>query len=161
MLIYRYFGGLDGLMLAVVDRPGFFPDASALVQGDLPALLALPVPRRMRVVMERYTAALVASPVALELMAWEMIERNALTAVAETARESLGFALMADIFPDVDRETAALTGALLVSGLTYLLLRRRKIRTFNGLDLRTDAAWERLLDGVEAATAGLIAPNPP
>jgi len=42
--------------------------------------------------------------------------------------------------------------------VTYLALRRRKIRWYAGLDLKTDAAWDDLALAVERMTEGLDAP---
>ena len=146
MLIYRYFGSLEGLMMAVVQRPGFFPDFDGLCGGDPAALLALPAAERAGKVLERYVAALAASPVALELMAWEIVERNALTAVAEEARERLGLRIVGDLFPDVRSRKAVAVTALLSSAVNYLMLRRRKITTYDGLNLHADETWALLVE---------------
>jgi hypothetical protein len=34
---------------------------------------------------------------------------------------------------------------LLVAGVQYLLLRSRRIRIFGGVDIQSDAGWQRLL----------------
>lgn len=145
MLIYRYFGGLDGLMHTVVNRPGFFPSFEDLCAGDLAGLQKLSAPERGRLVLERFVEALAHSPVALELMAWEMVERNALTSIAEEARERLGLKIIAELFADEDQATIGSVTALLASALTYLLLRRRKIAIFDGLDLHAQASWDLFL----------------
>lgn len=157
MLIYRYYGGLDGLMHAVVDRPGFFPGLEDLCAGEREGLRALPAPERGRLVLQRFVEALARSPVALELMAWEIVERNALTAVAEEARERLGLQIITELFGDEDKATMAAVTALLASALTYLLLRRRKITTFDGLDLHSQASWDLFLDTAARMIEGVLA----
>lgn len=156
MLIYRYFGNLNGLMQSVIDRPGFFPSFEDLCGQDLAALLAMPPAQRTRLILQRFVASLANSPVALELMAWEMVERTDLTLVAESARESLGVRVINELFADQDPETVAAITTLLVSAVTYLLLRRRKIRIFDGLDLQAEATWTRLLDVAADMVAGVL-----
>jgi len=156
MLIYRYFGGMDGLMQAVVGGPGFFPSFEEVCGGDPAAARALPIGERAALVLGNLADVLMARPAALELMVWELVERNALTAIAETARETMGLRIVAELFDDVpDPETLGAVSAVLAAGVTYLVLRRRKIRWFNGVDLRADAGWAQIRAAIAAMTAGL------
>ena len=154
MLIYRYFGDLPGLVRSIANAPDFFPSFEDWCGSDPGALLALPVAERAAVMLERYAAVLLAKPVVLELMVWELVERNDLTAIMEEARETLGLRIMGEMFPEVtDVERLRGTAAVLTSGISYLALRRRKIRWFGGLDLRSDEGW-RQIAGAIAAMAG-------
>jgi len=156
MLIYRYFGGMDGLMQAVVGGPGFFPSFEEVCGGDPAAVRALPSGERAALVLGNMADVLMARPAALELMVWELVERNALTAIAETARETMGLRIVAELFDDVrEPETLGAVSAVLAAGVTYLALRRRKIRWFNGVDLRADAGWAQIRAAIAAMTAGL------
>jgi len=161
MLIYRYFGDLPGLVRSVAYGEDFFPTFDDL-RGDLTVaeLLALPVSRRAAHIIDRNARTLLARPVVLELMVWELVERNELTAIMEEARETLGLRLMAELFPDVaDKQMLQAFSALLSAGVSYLALRQRKIRWYAGLDLKSDAAWTALATAVEQMTGGLDAPS--
>lgn len=157
MLIYRYFGDLPGLVRSIAYAPDFFPTFDDLRGGMTVAeLLALPVNRRAAYIIDRNARLLLERPVVLELMVWELVERNELTAIMEEARESLGLKLMAELFPDVaDKGMLRAVSALLSAAVTYLALRRRKIRWYAGLDLKTDQAWQDMAQAVERMTAGL------
>ncbi|HEX4199252.1 MAG TPA: helix-turn-helix domain-containing protein [Caulobacteraceae bacterium] len=156
MLIYRYFGGMDGLMQAVADGPGVFPTFEEVCGGDPAAARALPVPERAALVLDNMAQLLMARPAVLELMVWELVERNALTAITETARETMGLRIGAELFADVaEPELVGAVGALLSAGVIYLALRRRKIRWFNGIDLRSDAGWAQIRTAIATMTAGL------
>ena len=160
MLIYRYFGDLPGLVRSVAYADDFFPTFDDL-RGDLTVaeLLALPVSRRAAHIIDRNARMLLARPVVLELMVWELVDRNELTAIMEEARETLGLRLMAELFPDVaDKEMLQAFSALLSAGVTYLALRQRKIRWYSGLDLKSDAAWTALAVAVEHMTRDLDLP---
>jgi AcrR family transcriptional regulator len=161
MLIYRYFGDLQGLIRSIAYADDFFPTFDAL-RGDLSVaqLLAMPVSERAAYIIDRNTRMLLARPVVLELMVWELVERNELTAIMEEARETLGLKLMAELFPDVaDKPMLQAISALLSAGVTYLALRRRKIRWYSGLDLTADPSWKTIATAVERMTRDLNA-NP-
>jgi AcrR family transcriptional regulator len=156
MLIYRYFGGLDGLMEAVANGPDFFPTFEEVCGDDPAAARALPISDRAALVLDNLAHVLMARPAVLELMVWELVERNALTAITETARETMGLRIVSELFSDVrDPERVGAVSAILAAGVTYLALRRRKIRWFNGIDLRSDAGWEQIRVAITTMTAGL------
>jgi AcrR family transcriptional regulator len=149
MLIYRYFGSFEGLIENIANGPGFFPGFDEVCDGDPVGMRAKPIQERATIVAENYARLLLARPVVLELMVWELVERNALTAIMETARETMGQRLGREIFDDAaDPGFVNAFFALLAAGVTYLALRRRKIRWFNGIDLRDDKGWDQLMAAV-------------
>jgi AcrR family transcriptional regulator len=156
MLIYRYFGDLKGLVEAVARAPDFFPSFEDIC-GDDPARLRLaPIPERVAAVFGNFAKVLMQRPSVVEMMVWELVERNELTAIMETAREEMGFRIAAELFPDaaeVDR-AGAIT-ALLAAGVTYLVLRRRKIRWYNGVDLKSDEGWFALNEAIRSMAHAL------
>ncbi|MGH8337870.1 MAG: TetR/AcrR family transcriptional regulator [Gammaproteobacteria bacterium] len=161
MLIYRYFNDLPGLVRSIAFAPDFFPSFETIVGDDIDALRALPLGRRAAVVLQRNTEALMANPVVLELMVWELVERNELTAIMEEAREELGLRLMAEVFADVeDRVRLAAISAVLAGGTGYLALRARKIHWVSGVDLKSDEGWKSIHAAVEAMASSAAAPLP-
>jgi AcrR family transcriptional regulator len=163
MLIYRYFGDLPGLVRSIAYAEDFFPTFDSLRdEMSMAQLLALPVSRRAAWVLDRNARQLLERPVVLELMVWELVERNELTAIMEEARETLGLQLLRELFPDVaDIRLLQAVSAVLSAGVTYLALRRRKIRLYGGLDLTTDAAWTDIARAIETMTRGFDAPEQP
>lgn len=157
MLIYRYFGGMPGLVEAVASGPDFFPTFEEVCDGDPVALRALPLSERAAVVVDNYARLLMARPMVLELMVWELVERNELTAIMETAREEMGLKLAREIFAGDGGRAVQVNAvsALLGAAVTYLALRRRKIRWFNGVDLRSDEGWDQLREAVRQMTSVL------
>lgn len=163
VLIYRYFGGLPGLLAAYGERGDFwwqvrdlfaepFPDGNNI--QELPAALSL--------LFKRHASFLRSHPVTLEVIAWEMSDRNKLTEALETVRESRSLAVMrriADQFhaaePEILERTAPVFG-LLGAATNYLAARARQLRTFNGIDLQTDQGWSVLNDAAETMIAGVF-----
>ncbi|MCL2450112.1 MAG: TetR/AcrR family transcriptional regulator [Polyangiaceae bacterium] len=152
-LIYRYFGGLPGLLEAYAEDGSFWPTAEEMAGGSLEALAAQPLVERWRTSATHYVRELRKRPATLAILAWELVERNEITARLEEVRERRGLeltrALAHDIPPGVDIPALA---ALFGSSIHYLLLRARLIRVFNGIDLRSNEGWERL----EAAAVSMI-----
>jgi len=160
MLIYRYFGDLEGLTEAVARGPDFFPTLEEVCGGDVAAILALPVPERAATVAINFARCLLERPVVLELMVWELVERNQLTAIMETSREETGLRIARDLFGDVADETGQRVNAIsaiLGAAVAYLALRQRKIRWFNGIDLKSEAGWSQIEATIRAMTAHLAA----
>ena len=160
MLIYRYFGDLEGLTQAVARGPDFFPSMEDVCAGDVAAILALPVPDRAATVAVNFAHCLLERPLVLELMVWELVERNQLTAIMETEREETGLRIARELFADVADETGDrinAISAILGAAVTYLALRQRKIRWFNGIDLKSDAGWSLIEATIRAMTAHLAA----
>lgn len=159
MLIYRYFGSFEGLIENVANGPDFFPGFDEVCDGNPADLRAKPFPERAAIVVGNYARLLIARPVVLELMVWELVERNALTAIMETAREKMGLRLGREIFDDAaDPAFVNALFALLGAGVTYLALRRRKIRWFNGVDLRSDDGWQQLQAAAQRMAGALEIP---
>jgi AcrR family transcriptional regulator len=157
MLIYRYFGDLPGLIRKIAFAPDFFPNLESLCDGDPDAVRALAPGPRAALILGRMTRARMDRPVLLELMVWELVERNELTAIMEEARETLGLRIMAELFPEaIDPPRAQAVAAILSAGLTYLAIRRRKIRWFNGVDLAADAGWRDLAAAVEVMAGAAL-----
>jgi AcrR family transcriptional regulator len=150
-LIYRYFGSLEGLVTALVESPGFWPTFEELCGGDIEAMRALPLPKRLGELMHNYACALMRRPVALEMMAWETSERNPVTAITEVARERLNEKLVATLFDDFSqpREILGAAAAIIGGAINYLVIRRRKVRFFSGIDLRSDEGWRHLIRAIE------------
>jgi hypothetical protein len=111
-------------------------------------------------VLTHYVAEIRKRPATQEIMAWELIERNELTAKLEAVRERRGLQLMKalafDAPPHVD---VAAMSALFASSVHYLVLRARLIRVFNGVDLRAEEGWARLQNAALSMILGALHGN--
>jgi len=145
VLIYRYFGGLPELLSVYAESTAFWPTVEELAGGSLEELSAMPLMKRWKHAIHQYLVQLRARPLTQEILAWELSERNEVTARLEDVRERRALVMIKALAHDVPEsvDVAALT-LLFGSAIHYLLLRARKIRIMNGIDLRTDAGWQRL-----------------
>ena len=151
VLLYRYFGGLDGLMEAYAARSDFWPTLDELIGSNGEVLADADRPRAGARVLANYARALRRRPVTLDLLAFECGNRNALTIALENVRErrsdELGAALAAAGWP-MEGPIAAV-GSLFAAAINYLTVRGRELRIYGGLGVHTDADWEQLAAVVE------------
>ena len=156
VLIYRYFGGLPGL-IAVFGREGdFWPSVSELAGGDPKGFSRLTFEAKLTALGRNFLAAMQQRPLTQEIMAWEMVERNELTVELEIIRENIILRFMEMYFPelDTDIDIEAIT-ALMGAGISYLVTRSRQIYQYSGIDLKSGAGWRRLETAMESIVRGV------
>jgi AcrR family transcriptional regulator len=146
VLIYRYFGGLPELLRAYGQSGAFWPSVQGLLGDNPQAVLSLPAAQRYARFFEHFIDELRARPLTLEILAQEVIARNELTAILEEERERWGQEASQVLGGEAMARTPGAPGItlMLIAGVQYMLVRARKIRTFGGIDLRSDEGWAAL-----------------
>lgn len=153
VLIYRYFGGIEGLLdawgratLRDASPPARSRRAAAPAVGGTDAAVAA---------LLAFARSARESPQALEILRWELLEDNALTRRVARLRESAGLAQLArfglDAGPGKILDVPAIT-AVLSAGLLHIALRARTAPRWLGVPIRTATGWKRL----EGAVLSLI-----
>lgn len=153
VLIYRYFGDLAGLMRAYGDSADFWPTVDEVLGPDPESLRALPPGPRISRIVTRLLKALSARPQTIEILAWETVQVNALTAMLADVRERWSRDIIARAMPDAkasDTDWVALAD-LLVAGFQYLLIRSRTVPEYGGINLSTEAGWARIENAIRTA----------
>lgn len=150
-LIYRYFGGLPELLEAYGRGGNFWPTTEELIGADLGSDSSYG--GRLGQVLVALLDALRRRPVTQQILAWELIESNALTRRLEELRAADARALVMELRatvtpppPDID---APAINALLVAAIHYLVIRARESHGFSGLSLRTEEDWARVAAALE------------
>ena len=147
VLIYRYFGGLSGLLATFGEEGDFWWSVESMMAPPFPLANEGGLAACLARVFERHVDFLRRHPVTLEIIAWEMTARNDLTVALETVREDRSGALITALAAHLgqDREElerrAAPVMALLGAAGNYLAARARHIGTFSGVPLHDDADW--------------------
>ncbi|WP_427979607.1 TetR/AcrR family transcriptional regulator [Agarivorans sp.] len=161
VLIYRYFDGLSGLIKAYAEQGDFWPSVKELLGDDLAGFQTRPLDEQLGQLMCNYVAGIRRRPLTLQILAWEMVERNELTAHLEKVREKLG----SDLFEQIWRsKQEAANYAVDIEALVtifsactnYLAARSENIRVFNGIDITQDEGWHRLTDMMKKICKALI-----
>jgi len=157
VLIYRYFGGLSGLISAYGKEGDFWPSALELAGGDLQTFARCSLSEKLSRLGHNFIKALKKRPVTCEIMIWEMTERNELTIELETIRENsmIEFYQMFLLTRDNEQDLQTVV-TLIGAAISYLVLRSRNIDLYGGLDLSSDAGWQRLEKAIEVIIQGTI-----
>lgn len=157
VLIYRYFGGLPELIADFGREGNFWPSIKELAGGDIEAYSRLAVTEQLSLLSRNFILAIRKRPITQEIMAWEMIERNELTVELESVRENTMMNFFDMFFPstNIGPDVAAM-GAIIGAGVSYLVCRGRQISVYNGVDLQSEAGWQRLERAIDAMIKGLF-----
>lgn len=166
VLIYRYFGGLDGLLAAFADKTDLWPKADEVLsaepdRGAPDDTRAAPdeLATALAALARGYIAALRRRPATLEAIAWEMSERTALSERLERARAQWRRDVTARVFRDhkvpakVDIEAVM---AVLAAAADHLAARGRLGGDFYGIALEDPAGQRRLDDAFAAILEGVL-----
>jgi AcrR family transcriptional regulator len=154
-LIYRYFGGMEGLLAALGERLAAWwqdrlldgaPARPPPSYGQLIELLAVRLLHVMR-----------AEPVARQSALWELSDASGAVASLAAARSRALGAWIAQARGNLrppEGVDAPAVNAMIVSGISYLVLASRTSDTVIGLDTRDDATWTRLEGAVRHLVRG-------
>jgi AcrR family transcriptional regulator len=157
VLIYRYFGGLPELMAAFGREGNFWPSIKELAGGDIDAYGRLPAAEQLSRLSKNFIRAIRSRPLTQEILAWEMVERNELTAELEAIRENTMINFFEMFFPPSDEgPDIAAAGAIIGAGISYLATRARQISVYNGVELQSELGWQRLERALNTIIRGMF-----
>ena len=128
VLIYRYFGGLDELLLAFAETTTLWWKIDEIISETAAECAAIALPDYLQTLLNRYVTALESRPLALEIMAWEMSAQNNLTNTLARIRGERGMELVKRIRAYYQQPNIDIGGILGVFGasINYLIIRTRK-----------------------------------
>ncbi|MGD0563596.1 MAG: helix-turn-helix domain-containing protein [Roseiarcus sp.] len=157
VLIYRYFGDLEGVYAAYAAQSDFWWDVDELTRGIDPSRAS--AGEAMKTILRRHAQALRARPVTLAVLAAELVDRTRLVVALEAVRERRALELSAWIGqhyrlpPSADVEAV---GMLLGVAINYLAVRARTIRVMGGVKIKTDGDWERIFAAIDSLIDGVM-----
>ena len=128
VLIYRYFGGFDELLLAFAETTTLWWEVDEIISESAAECADITLPDFLQRLLNRYVEALEARPLTLEIMAWEMSAQNNLTQALARTRSERGMELVKRIRLYYRQPNIDIGGILGVFGasINYLVIRTRK-----------------------------------
>lgn len=155
VLIYRYFGDLDGVYRAYAEHGDFWWSVEDMIDGPADGMAAA-----LKNGLRRHAAEMRKRPVTLAVIAAEPANRTPLVIALEEVRERRTLELMKIVFerygaPEGVDVMAVI--ALIGAATDYLAARARKIRVYSGVEIKTDKDWERIFATVDAMIDGAFA----
>ena len=157
VLIYRYFGGLPGLISTFGKEGDFWPSSLELAGGDLQRFSHLPLEKRLSELGSNFIQALRKRPLTQAIMAWEMIESNELTEELERVREQsiMEFFQMFFMKDQVQIDLQAIV-MLIGAAISYLVTRSNNIDLYGGLEIGSDQGWQRIEHAISAICSSIV-----
>jgi AcrR family transcriptional regulator len=128
VLIYRYFGGFDELLLAFAETTPLWWEVDEIITESAADCADIALHDYLPQLLNRYVEALESRPLALEIMAWEMSQQNNLTNHLARIRGERGMQLVKRIRAYYRQPNIDIGGILGVFGaaINYLVIRTRK-----------------------------------
>jgi len=128
VLIYRYFGGFDELLLTFAETTTLWWEVDEIINETAAECAAIALPDYLQTLLSRYVTALESRPLALEIMAWELSAQNNLTNTLARLRGERGMELVKRIRAYYQQPNIDIGGILGVFGaaINYLIIRTRK-----------------------------------
>lgn len=161
-LIYRYYGGLDGLAEAL---------GIAIARETEAALAALPAPEvdsygaLVAALIDAQIHVLRSHPAMQRIIAWELSEANSLTRAFAEARSRALMAWFARVKGDFAAPLevdAPAINAVMIAAVQQMVLSSASIGGFAGMPLAEPADWERLRSAIRRLVlAAYAVPGPP
>lgn len=163
-LIYRYFGGLEGVIDAYGETDSFWPtvhEIRGMSKGDF---VALSLKDRCKTIFRNFRRALKKRPHTVAIYAWEMVEKNDITKnlIANRTQTSINvvqemLSESKQVYSKYDHEMTALLGAALLQ----LTIREHMKSPFAGMDLDSEKTWDRIEGALDTIFSGLEALHKP
>jgi AcrR family transcriptional regulator len=143
-LVYRYFGGADGLVEAIgADLARWWSEALA-TPGSKPAASYAELIERLGLAM---LAALRSDPLVQKIAVWEIADPSPMVAQLTAARGKAMLQWMTaqrgELSPPEGVDAPAFN-ALVVAGVQHLVLAASAAGQFSGLPLKTEKDWDRV-----------------
>jgi AcrR family transcriptional regulator len=151
VLIYRYFGDMDGLLAAWIARQDYFSRLQEMLGDTREAKGKEEIMAIARGVLLGQLRAMTGNRELLEIFRWELGTRNAVTEEIARRREKQGSAVT-KVFeravgdPSVDVRAVV---TLLSAGINYLALRAQTADVYNGIPLTGRRGWKRIEDAID------------
>lgn len=153
ILIYRYFGSVEGLMAAYIRQhdsllnslPEEFPDREAL-------------PAFLKKRFQEQIAGLRKDVILKRLYRWELSSDNEYVAKIREQREKIGMELIGRIseIAGLPQDEIASVATLLNTSITYLVMLEEVCPVYDGIPLNRDEGWEQIAQAINRIIDGIF-----
>ena len=144
VLIYRYFGGLEGLLAAWAKDNDFYTLAyQAYSERVTKAESSEDIIKLTQTVLLKQLNFLRTNKLMQELLAWELSGNSTFRSIQDE-REKNGFKLQEALEKKLGKESkvARMFITILIASINYIVLATRQYRLFNGIDFSNQETWE-------------------
>lgn len=151
VLLYRYFGGLDGLLATWAKENDFYTLAyrtysERVAKSESPEDI---IKLTQYVLLEQLNF-LRTNKLMQELLAWELSGNSSFRSIQDE-RERNGFKLQEELEKKlgIESKDARMFITILIASINYIVLATRQYRLFNGIDFSNQEAWELFKQAID------------
>ena len=145
VLIYRYFGSVEGLMTAYIQRHDFWLN----LPYEMPAKehLSTFLKSMFRLQIEQLRK----DPILKRLYRWELSSTNEMIDELRKQREEKGLWIVESVskLSEHPQKEVAAMATILNAAVTYLVMLEDFCPQYNGIALKEDAGWEQIAQGID------------
>lgn len=146
ILIYRYFGSVEGLMAAYIRKHDFWLNFPLETPSDDTTL-----PDFVKMMFKSQIEQLRSNPTLRMLCRWELSCNNEITAKLREQREKTGFQIVETVsrltgYPQAE---IAVMASIITASITYLIMLGEFCPVFNGIAINEDSGWEQISAGID------------
>lgn len=144
ILIYRYFGSVDGLLAAYIRQYDFWLNLPA----DVPEREGLP--QFLKTLFQQHIDRLRTNATLRRLYRWELSCNNETIAKIREQREKAGLELIRKFCQasGMQQPEAETISALFAAAITYLAMLSDFCPAYNGIAIDEDAGWNQIQEGI-------------
>ena len=145
ILIYRYFGSIDGLLAKYLEDKDFWLnfDTSQLPQSDVKAF--------SKQIFRAYINMLRSSPALRKLYRWELSSKHPSINELRKRREETALKIIASVceLSGESFDRVAGISTLVTASVSYLCILGENCGVYNSLQIDNDSGWEKLLETID------------
>lgn len=145
VLIYRYFGSLNNMVIEYLSENRFWDNFSI----DLPKDENLK--EFLKSIFHKQIAQLNQNTQIAKIYKWELLEQNTVIEKFRLKREARNMTLitlMSQLTNHPQDKLAALA-TIINSSITYLILLSQNCPIYNGIDLQDEKGWKQISEGID------------
>lgn len=144
VLIYRYFGGLDGLLVEWAKRHDYYSFAYSEFIETIKSAEGKDIKQIVKDVLIRQLHYLKDNVLMQELLVWELSGHSSFKGILEE-RERSGYKLQEELnrYLNIGNDND-MSVTMIISAINYIVLFTRQYHRINGIDFSKPEAWGRL-----------------
>lgn len=145
ILIYRYFGSVEGLITAYIRQHDFWINFPL----DFPNREQLPA--FLKKTFQNQIEQLRNNPTAKRLYRWELSCNNEMIAQLREQREKVGTNLVEKVseVSGLPQREIAVMASILTASISYLVMLEEFCPVFNGIAINENSGWEQISEGID------------
>lgn len=144
VLIYRYFGGLDGLLVEWAKRHDYYSFAYSEFIDTIKQSEKEDIRQIVKDVLFRQLYYLKDNVLMQQLLVWELSGHSSFKGILEE-RERIGYKLQEELNRSLDiGNDNDMSVAIIISAINYIVLFTRQYHKLNGIDFSKLEAWSRM-----------------